>query len=134
MRRSHCAGPALAAMLLSPGSGTAQDFPADGPFVPGETFPETPATCASLPGWMARLPDHDGRISMAVTGKLEESIWDGALAYLVLCPADQMQVVCVTYEPLDPSEGRQVTLAGGVAGADQTQVLLDPCLATVMDQ
>ncbi|SDE49041.1 hypothetical protein SAMN05421538_10752 [Paracoccus isoporae] len=130
MQRFLCRLAAVLVVLLPAAGSAAEEFPTDGPFVKGEAFPETPATCDSLPGWMDQLPEHDGRISMAVTGPLLASDWDGALAYLIVCPADQTQVICVTYEPLEVAEGRQVTLAGGFAGSRQGQVLLDPCLAT----
>ena len=109
---------ALAQPVIEPGS----------PFVIGELFPDTPATCDTLPDWIDHVPDYDGRISMAIRGRLIESDWDGALAWLVMCPTDRVQVICATYEPLDPLPDRDITLAGGVAGWGEGKLLLDPCL------
>lgn len=100
-----------------------------GPFVLGEAFPDHPATCDTLPDWADRAPDYDGRISMAIRGELQSSAFDGVLAVLVMCPAEQVQVVCVTYQPHDVVAGREIMLAGGFAGSGDGQVILDPCLA-----
>lgn len=100
-----------------------------GPFVIGEAFPNTPASCDSLPGWLDRVPDYDGRISMAVRGELTASETDGTLAYLFMCPETQVQVVCITYEEREIIPGQQVLLAGGFAGTGDGHVILDPCLA-----
>ena len=100
-----------------------------GPFVIGEAFPKTPASCGSLPGWLDRVPDYDGRISMAVRGELTGSETDGTLAYLFMCPETQVQVVCITYEEREIIPGQQVLLGGGFAGTGYGHVVLDPCLA-----
>lgn len=100
-----------------------------GPFVIGEAFPNTPASCDSLPGWLDRVPDYDGRISMAVRGELTASETDGTLAYLFMCAETQIQVVCITYEERAIIPGQQVLLAGGFAGTGDGHVVLDPCLA-----
>ncbi|MFD1798061.1 hypothetical protein ACFSC1_19005 [Paracoccus aurantiacus] len=99
------------------------------PFVIGEAFPDTPASCDSLPGWLYKAPEYDGRISMAVRGELTASESDGVLAYLFMCPAEKVQVVCITYEEHEVIAGKQVLLAGGFAGVGDGQVVLDPCLA-----
>ena len=101
----------------------------DGPFVIGEAFPETPATCGSLRGWLDDVPDYDGRISMAIEGELLASEYDGVLAYLFMCPEQGVQVICVTYEPHEIVKDQKVLLAGGFAGTADGQVILDPCLA-----
>ena len=100
-----------------------------GPFVIGEAFPKTPASCDSLPRWLDRVPEYDGRISMAVRGELTASETDGTLAYLFMCPETQVQVVCITYEEREIIPGQQVLLAGGFAGIGDGHVVLDPCLA-----
>ncbi len=123
-------GIALAALFSMAGMARAQPVPDPAsPFVIGEGFPTTPATCDSLPGWLERVPDYDGRISMAIRGELTASGTDGALAYLTMCPQNGVQVVCITYEEREVIPGRQVTLAGGFAGVDEGTVILDPCLA-----
>lgn len=119
---------AAISLLALPAFATPAVDPA-GPFVIGEAFPKTPATCDSLPGWLDRVPDYDGRISMAIQGELEASEFDGVLAYLVMCPAEKVQVICVTYAPHEVVADQQILLAGGFAGAAEGQVILDPCLA-----
>ena len=99
------------------------------PFVLGEAFPATPASCDSLPGWLDQVPKFDGRISMAIRGELTASETDGTLAYLFMCPETQIQVVCITYEERAIIPGQQVLLAGGFAGTGDGHVVLDPCLA-----
>ena len=59
-------------------------FEQDGPFREAEGF-GTPATCQTIDDWINRVPDYDGRITMVIKGAIEESHWDGALAYLVMC-------------------------------------------------
>ena len=120
----------LAALLLALPA-TAQDFDPDGPFRAGEGF-GTPATCDTLADWIDRAPDTGGRISMTVDGAITASDFDGALAYLVMCPAGGVQVMCVTYEPRDPSP-EIVRFAGGYARVGERQVMLDPCLVYPAD-
>lgn len=101
-------------------------FDQDGPFGLGEdTGP--PATCETIGTWIDRVPDYDGRISMAMKGQLVESHWDGTLAYLIMCPAEGVQVMCVTYHP-EEVNGETILLAGGYNRYGETQVVLDPCL------
>lgn len=122
-----------AALILSIGTGHATAnprFDPDGPFVEGEAMPRRPASCETLPDWIDRVPAHDGRISMAIEGVVRESHWDGVLAYLVMCGPDQVQVLCVTYHPLEGDPARPVTLAGGFNLGGERQVVLDPCLAS----
>ncbi|MBO0663508.1 hypothetical protein LQ948_12765 [Jiella sp. MQZ9-1] len=121
------------AVVLAMGgkSAVAQDPVIDpaGPFRLGEGFADEPATCASLPAWIEKAPDYDGRISMTITGPLRESHWDGALAYLVMCDPKGVEVTCVTYAPhvIDPA--KSVMLAGGYRHVGARRVILDPCLA-----
>ncbi|GGE43782.1 hypothetical protein GCM10011360_33810 [Primorskyibacter flagellatus] len=102
------------------------EFDPEGPFRQGEGF-GTPATCATLPGWIDRVPDYDGRISMTVTGRIVQSHWDGTLAYAIMCAPDEVQVMCVTYAPADV-DGKEVMFAGGFLRAGERRIMLDPCL------
>ncbi|WBU56097.1 hypothetical protein [Paracoccus sediminicola] len=123
----------FAAALLGAAPVSATQIDPNGPFALGEALPQNPASCDTLTGWVARAPDHDGRISMAITGELVASDWDGALAYLLMCPENETRVICVTYEPKKIVPGQQVMLAGGYAGGDSAQVILDPCLASIVE-
>lgn len=120
---------ALLGLLCASGATAQPAVDPASPFVIGEAFPATPASCDSLPGWLDRVPDYDGRISMAVRGELTASETDGTLAYLFMCPETQVQVVCITYEEREIIPGQQVLLAGGFAGTGDGHVVLDPCLA-----
>lgn len=100
------------------------------PFRLGEGMPFDPATCQTLPEWADKAPDYGGRITMAIQGTLEESQWDGALAYLLMCPEDGLQVICITYYPEKPDPNRQVVLAGGYIRAEEKLIILDPCLSS----
>ena len=120
---------ALLGLLCASGATAQPAVDPASPFVIGEAFPATPASCDSLPGWLDRVPDYDGRISMAVRGELTASETDGTLAYLFMCPETQVQVVCITYEEHKIIPGQQVLLAGGFAGTGDGHVVLDPCLA-----
>jgi hypothetical protein len=104
-------------------------FDPEGPFVQGEGFPTIPATCETIDDWIDRAPDYDGRISMSITGTLEESHWDGALAYLVMCAPEAVQVMCVTYYPFEGDPDEPLLLAGGYMRVGAKQIMLDPCLA-----
>lgn len=104
------------------------------PFRLGEGMPLEPATCRTLPDWADKAPDYDGRISLAIQGRLEESQWDGAPAYLLMCPADGLQVMCITYYPETPDPNRQVVLAGGYIRAEEKLIILDPCLSSPASQ
>ncbi len=101
-------------------------FEDDGPFRPGEGF-GAPATCNTIGGWLDRVPDYEGRISMIIDGAVEESHWDGALAYLIMCEPGGVQVMCVTYHPREASD-ETIRFAGGYNRAGENQVVLDPCL------
>ena len=122
--------PVLAALSLALPS-TAQSFDPDGPFRPGEGF-GAPATCDTLGDWIDRAPDTGARVSMTVDGAITASEFDGALAYLVMCPAGGVQVMCVTYDPRAPSP-EVVRFAGGYARVGDRQVMLDPCLVYPVD-
>ncbi len=102
------------------------------PFRQGEGF-GTPATCGTIREWVDRVPDYDGRISMVIEGAIDESHWDGALAYLIMCDDGPIQVMCVTYEER-PASSEPVLFAGGYNRVGETQVMLDPCLPYPVDE
>lgn len=101
-------------------------FDNEGPFREGEGF-GTPATCETMADWIDRVPDYSGRISMTITGEIVESHWDGALAYLIMCEPEDIQVMCVTYYPAEVN-GETIMFAGGYNRAGESQIALDPCL------
>ena len=106
-------------------------FEEDGPFREAEGF-GTPANCETIDEWIDRVPDYDGRITMVVEGSIEESHWDGALAYLVMCKPGGIQVMCVTYAERKPSP-EIVLFAGGYRRVSKRQIMLDPCLVYPVD-
>ncbi|WBU64455.1 hypothetical protein [Paracoccus aerodenitrificans] len=101
-------------------------FDPDGPFREGEAF-GTPATCDTIGQWIEHVPEYDGRISMVIEGPITESHWDGALAYLIMCDPEGVQVMCITYEPEEVT-GEPIQFAGGYIRAARKQIILDPCL------
>lgn len=101
----------------------------DSPFVLGEAYPETPATCGTVEHWIDKAPDIAARVSFAIVGKLTMVEWDGALAYLVMCQEGQVQVLCVTYSRDGRNVGDTVFFGGGFTRAGERQIMLDPCLA-----
>jgi len=98
------------------------------PFILGEAFPEIPATCETIGGWVDRAPEIDARISFTIVGPVAEVHWDGALAYLIMCEQPGVQVMCVTYSTNGLEPGDVVMLAGGYSRVGEKQVMLDPCL------
>lgn len=106
-------------------------FEEDGPFRIAEGF-GTPATCETIGKWIDRVPDYDGRITMVIEGPIEESHWDGALAYLIMCKPQGIQVMCVTYAERKASS-EMVLFAGGYIRAGERQIMLDPCLTYPVD-
>ncbi|MHA6687254.1 hypothetical protein [Mesorhizobium sp. A556] len=106
-------------------------FEEDGPFRSGEGFGTT-ATCETIGDWIDRVPDYDGRITMVIKGSIEESHWDGALAYLIMCKPEGIQIMCVTYAQRKAS--REIVLfAGGYSRVGERQIMLDPCLIYPVD-
>jgi hypothetical protein len=77
-----------------------------------------------------RAPNIVGRISFAITGKLTDVKFDGALAYLTMCDTPAPQVLCVTYSTNGLKAGDRVAFAGGYNAAGEKRVVLDPCLAS----
>lgn len=125
-RRSRLILPTAFALIATSAIATTPEFDPEGPFRQGEGF-GPPATCATLPDWIDRVPDYDGRISMTVTGRIVQSHWDGALAYAIMCSPDAVQVMCVAYAPPDRTDA-EVTFAGGFLRAGERRIMLDPCL------
>ena len=67
---------------------------------------------------------------MSITGQLVATEWDGALAYLIMCPEDGVQVMCVTYSRDGRNVGDTVLFGGGYNRVGERQIMLDPCLAS----
>jgi hypothetical protein len=100
------------------------------PFANGDQLPEMTATCQDLSYWIERLPNSTHRVDMAVAGPLTAVEFDGALAYLVICPSSGPQVLCVTYSTNGMKVGERVKMAGGMQRAGADKIMLDPCLAS----
>ena len=97
-------------------------------------MPATNATCATLPGWAAKAPRTEARISMAIEGRVTSAEADEVLAYVAMCEDAPVTVVCVTYLPLAHAPGDWLVLAGGYNRAEPGLVVLDPCLPFVPGQ
>lgn len=124
---------AVVAALLSglPEVGSTEPWQTrDSPFTLGEAFPEKPATCESVKHWAGKAPNIDDRVSFAIVGKLVAVEWDGTLAYLIMCPESEIQVMCVTYSKEGRRVGDSVTFAGGYNRVGERAIMLDPCLAS----
>ena len=115
---AHSVQPAAAAECCDPKS----------PFREGEGWADTPATCGNAGYWAQRAPDTSARITMIVRGRLTD-VRDGVIAYLVMCEAPAVQIVCVTYQTNGMQRGEDVTFAGGYERRG-TRIILDPCLAS----
>jgi hypothetical protein len=100
------------------------------PFRLGEGYADTPATCETLSHWAERAPKTDARVSMVIRGKLSDVGATEALAYLEMCDAKGLRVVCVTYKTNGMRMGDVVTFAGGYDRRSKEWVMLDPCLAS----
>lgn len=126
LRASTLAAALAASTLPAP----AQDCcdPA-GPFRKGEAYADQPATCETIGDWIDRVPDYDGRLTMSIRGALSAVETDGTLAYLIMCDAPGVRVLCVTYSTNDMQPGDVVLFGGGYAPVDESRVMLDPCLA-----
>lgn len=119
-----------AALAVSSAAARAQDCcdPA-GPFRTGEAAADEPATCDTIGYWMERVPAYDGRLTVSIQGVLSAVETDGTLAYLVMCEAPGVRVMCVTYSTNGMQPGDFVAFGGGYAPVDETRMMLDPCLA-----
>lgn len=102
----------------------------DSPFVLGEAYPDTPATCETVKHWIDKAPQLDERVSFAIVGKLVSAEWDGASAYLIMCEQRGVQVMCVTYSKDGREVGDTVLFGGGYVRIDERRIMLDPCLAS----
>jgi hypothetical protein len=102
----------------------------ESPFREGEGYADQPATCENIAYWADKAPDTNDRISLAIKGKLSSVASTGALAYLVMCDAPGLQVLCVTYETNGMRAGEEVTFAGGYERRGEKRVVMDPCLAS----
>lgn len=129
---STCRRALVASLLLLPGlsASALAEVPIDpeGPYRMGEGYADVPATCETISHWIDRAPDTRDRVTMTITGRLTSIDWDGALAYLVMCGPDEVQVMCVTYSKEDREIGQAVLFAGGFSRWGERQVMLDPCL------
>lgn len=105
----------------------------DSPFALGEAYPDEPASCETLEGWIDDAPDIADRVSLAIEGVLTSAESDGALAYLVMCDPSAVQIMCVTYELDGMTAGDRVLFAGGYQRYGPRRVMLDPCLASEVD-
>ena len=79
------------------------------------------------------LPLQTTRIDLSTTGVLTAVQTDGALWYLVMCSAPDVRVICVTYASSDMKPGERVTFRGGYNRVDPDHAVLDPCLASRLD-
>jgi hypothetical protein len=100
------------------------------PFREGEGWADQAATCENIAYWADRAPTTNARISIAIKGKLSAVDWTGVLAYLVMCDAPGMQVICVTYETNGMRAGDVVVFGGGYERRGVKRVVMDPCLAS----
>jgi hypothetical protein len=125
---------AVAALSFAAPAAASEPWQApDSPFVLGEAYPETPATCETIEHWHDKAPEISARVSFAIAGKLTAVEWDGVLAYLVMCEDSQVQVLCVTYSRDGRNVGDTVLFGGGYSRAGDRRIMLDPCLAGPVD-
>ena len=71
----------------------------------------------------------DFRIDLAVRGRLIAVETDGALWYLIMCAAPDVQVMRITYQDNGMKPGDIVYFGGGYIRLNDDQIQLDPCLA-----
>lgn len=110
---------AVAALSFAAPAAASEPWQApDSPFVLGEAYPETPATCETIEHWHDKAPEISARVSFAIAGKLTAVEWDGVLAYLVMCEDSQVQVLCVTYSRDGRNVGDTVLFGGDTAGPE----------------
>ncbi len=100
-----------------------------GPFSAAETSARHPATCETIGAWIDRAPDGAERINLTISGVLSFVGRDDALAYLVMCPPDGVQILCVAYQTNGMQIGDTVVFGGGFSRAGPDRIILDPCLA-----
>lgn len=108
---------ATASIALMPALSLAAEWErVDSPYRMSEAYPEVPATCETAKYWIEHAPETDDRVSFAITGKLVQVEWDGALAYLIMCDEKDVQVMCVTYRKDGREVGDTVLSAVAIAG------------------
>lgn len=100
-----------------------------GPFSTAETSARHPATCETIGAWIDRAPDGPERINLTISGVLSYVGRDDALAYLVMCPKDGVQILCIAYQTNGMQVGDEVVFGGGYSRAGPDGIVLDPCLA-----
>ncbi len=100
-----------------------------GPFSAAETSARHPATCETIGAWIDRAPDGAERINLTISGILSFVGRDDALAHLVMCPPDGVQILCVAYQTNGMQIGDAVVFGGGFSRAGPDRIILDPCLA-----
>ena len=98
-------------------------------FALGDQQAERAAECSELRDMTAGLIEPDYRIDLAVRGKLAAVETDGALWYLIMCDAPDIQVMCITYQDNGMKPGDTVLFGGGYMRLNEDQIQLDPCLA-----
>ena len=99
-----------------------------------EMPPQRVAKCGELRVALRDLPELERRIDLWVEGNAVGIETDGALWYVVLCPAPDIRVLCVTYERNEMKVGDHVQARGAYSRRDDNHVLLDPCLAGPPDE
>ena len=90
--------------------------------------PSFRTSCAGLRGAIEKLNrSGEGLITIQVEGALR-NVFDGALAYLLLCTPPDPQVLCITYSTGGRKTGDKVVLTGNFSQRGADHVLLDSCL------
>lgn len=117
-------------ILASTGLGATGCCDPNSPFREGEGWAQKPATCENIAYWAERAPKTNARISLAIKGKLSAVDWNGVLAYLVMCDAPGIRVICVTYQTNGMRAGEVVLFGGGYERRGAGQIVMDPCLAS----
>ena len=122
----------LAMAVASQAAGSQEGAP-QSPFADADMKPAIRARCGDLHRLTDGIETGAKRIDLGVEGELTVVHSDGILTYLVLCKAPDPQVLCVTYRDNGMKPGDRVTLAGGYSRPDRDHILLDPCLASILD-
>src|SRR5215207_1760843 len=121
-------------VAASPSAATQDDLLAGRPaFSAPEQPARSSANCSEIRLMAAGLPPQTTRIDLSTTGVLTAVHTDGALWYLVMCSAPDVRVMCVTYASNDMKPGERVTFRGGYNRIDPDHAVLDPCLASRLD-
>lgn len=119
-KRNHSVAAPLLALTLAA---------TPGPNAKAQPATSLTASCASLRTGLEKLNPPDSElVTIDVVGKLVNSHFDGAIAYLALCEAPDPEVLCITYSIGDLKPGDMVMVSGGYGRPDADHVILDPCL------